>query len=63
MSYRQAEESTDSSAKSSLPGCLTPESAESLLKDVFDLLEGYAPAWYTEELHNRAAAVLQEAVR
>jgi hypothetical protein len=34
---------------------LTPHAA---LKELFDLLEDYAPAWYTEELHNRAAAAL-----
>ena len=26
--------------------------------ELFDLLEDYAPAWYTEELHDRAAAGL-----
>jgi hypothetical protein len=29
-----------------------------LLKELFDLLESYAPTWYTEEHHDRAAAVL-----
>ncbi|KAA6465001.1 hypothetical protein DYQ86_03345 [Acidobacteria bacterium AB60] len=29
-----------------------------VLQELFDLLEEYAPAWYTEELHNRAQAAL-----
>lgn len=29
-----------------------------VLKEIFDLLEEYAPIWYTEELHNRAMAAL-----
>lgn len=35
-------------------------SNSSILRDLFELLEDYAPAWYTEELHNRAAAALGE---
>jgi hypothetical protein len=31
-----------------------------VLRELFELLEDYAPSWYTEELHNRAAAVLGE---
>lgn len=27
--------------------------------EMFNLLEDYAPAWYTEELHRRAAAGLE----
>lgn len=30
-----------------------------VLKELFQLLEDYAPAWYTEELHNRAVAALR----
>lgn len=30
------------------------------LRELFELLEDYAPAWYTEEHHNRAAAALGE---
>ena len=38
----------------------TTPSAEpfALLRELFELLEDYAPTWYTEELHNRAAAAL-----
>ncbi len=32
-----------------------------VLREVFELLEDYAPIWYTEELHNRLAAALGEA--
>ena len=33
-------------------------SAETALRELFDLLEDYAPSWYTEEHHNRAEAAL-----
>jgi hypothetical protein len=29
------------------------------LKMLYDLLEEYAPAWYTEEHHNKAEAALR----
>ena len=32
------------------------------LRELFELLEDYAPAWYTEEHHNRAAAALGELI-
>ena len=38
-----------------------PDSHE-VLREIFELLEDYAPSWYTEELHNRAAAALGEFV-
>ena len=31
-----------------------------VLRELFELLQDYAPIWYTEELHNRAAAALGE---
>ncbi len=31
-----------------------------VLRELFELLEDYAPIWYTEELHSRAAAALGE---
>ena len=31
-----------------------------VLRECFELLEDYAPIWYTEELHNRAASALGE---
>jgi hypothetical protein len=37
-----------------------PANGTGVLRDLFELLEDYAPSWYTEELHNRAAAALGE---
>ncbi len=34
-----------------------PTSRE-VLEELFELLEDYAPTWYTEEHHNRAVAAL-----
>ena len=36
-------------------------SALKVLEELFDLLEDYGPAWYTEALHKRALAVLHTA--
>ena len=33
---------------------------QSALRELFELLEDYAPTWYTEEHHNRAIAALGE---
>ena len=33
--------------------------AHEVLEELFLLLEEYAPAWYTEEQHNRAVAALR----
>jgi hypothetical protein len=38
----------------------TPAEASAVLRELFELLEDYAPIWYTEDLHNRAAAALGE---
>jgi hypothetical protein len=32
--------------------------AREVLEELFELLEDYAPTWYTEEHHNRAMAAL-----
>jgi hypothetical protein len=34
----------------------------SVLRDLFELLQDYAPQWYTEDLHIRTASVLGELV-
>jgi hypothetical protein len=39
-----------------------PAGSNAVLRELFELLEDYAPGWYTEELHNRAAAALGEFV-
>jgi len=36
--------------------------ASGVLREIFELLQDYAPIWYTEELHNRTAAALGELV-
>jgi len=33
--------------------------AAEVLRELFNLLEQYAPTWYTEEHHNRAVAALR----
>lgn len=38
--------------------CLEPENAESVLRELVQMLEEYGPSWYTEELHNRAVLAL-----
>jgi hypothetical protein len=35
-----------------------PANPKTVLKDLFELLENYGPAWYTEDHHNRAVAAL-----
>jgi hypothetical protein len=46
------------------PEMFATESAEAVpvLRDIFELLQDYAPIWYTEELHNRIASALGEMV-
>ena len=39
-----------------------PVSSAAVLRELFELLEDYAPSWYTEEHHNRAAEALGEAL-
>jgi len=34
------------------------EQVENTLEELYSLLEAYAPAWYTEELHEKAEATL-----
>jgi len=36
-----------------------PPSGAEVLLELFNLLEQYAPAWYTEEHHNRAVVALR----
>jgi hypothetical protein len=42
------------------PDALQPQSAffEEAFREMFNLLEEYAPLWYTTETHNRAVAAL-----
>jgi len=34
------------------------QSPKAILRELYELLEDYSPAWYTEEHHNRAVAAL-----
>jgi len=44
------------------PEMFATASAEpvAILRELFELLEDYAPIWYTEELHSRTANALGE---
>jgi hypothetical protein len=48
--------------KLSSPDQCKAASASGVLRELFELLEDYAPAWYTEEHHKRATAALSEIV-
>ena len=39
-------------------GSLQSNPSKEVLREMFALLEEYAPVWYPEELHDRAVAVL-----
>jgi len=39
-----------------------PVEPAAILGELFELLEDYAPTWYTEELHHRAATALGKPV-
>jgi len=39
--------------------CPATLNAETVLSELFELLEEYGPAWYTVEHHGRACSVLQ----
>lgn len=59
MNSGRLTESISSYTKSSSSFCEAPERAESVLRDVIQLLEEYGPVWYTEELRDRAALVIE----
>ena len=40
-------------------GSLQSNPSKEVLREMFALLEEYAPTWYPEELHERAVAVLR----
>jgi hypothetical protein len=39
-----------------------PPTPREVLEELFQLLEDYAPMWYTEEHHNRAVAALRGSI-
>lgn len=49
------------SEKNNIKNCqdLRSPSASEVLAELVELLEEYAPSWYTEEQHNRAMTALQ----
>jgi hypothetical protein len=53
MNVEQLDRMSESDAE--VPCAPTPRA---VLEELFTLLEDYAPAWYTEEHHNRAVAAL-----
>ena len=54
---------TTATAKTFVPiNHCNPENSDTVLRELFELLEDYAPAWYTEEHHNRLAAAIGELV-
>jgi hypothetical protein len=59
------EHATAKAVRSSFGPKDKPTAAASLtpkvvLKEVFELLEDYAPAWYTEEIHDRIKTALSD---
>ena len=46
--------------KRKAPAALNPIT---VLRELFELLEDYAPAWYSEENHRRAEAILKAGAR
>jgi hypothetical protein len=44
---------------SSEPGTAELSDPKNVLEEVFELLEEFSPAWYSEELHKRAMAALK----
>jgi len=62
---KQGDIEMQSSVQSAVSSIMyTPQSANpsSVLRELFELLQDYAPTWYTEELHNRTAIALGEPV-
>ena len=59
MKLLETEDGT--SRKINIENCheLHSVSSSEVLAELVELLEEYAPSWYTEELHNRAMAALQ----
>jgi hypothetical protein len=58
VNVEQLVRNNSNNGKSSSPMEGRPVTAHAVLKELFELLEDYAPTWYTEEHHNRAVAAL-----
>jgi hypothetical protein len=59
MSDSELEESTEGQREKSVALRIELAGAAEVLRELFNLLEQYAPMWYTEEHHNRAVAALR----
>jgi hypothetical protein len=70
MAYRKVDHHTEqlTPTRAELSACVSAASqAESVnsevIAELFRLLEGYAPVWYTEQLHLRLESALKSTVR
>jgi hypothetical protein len=59
MSDSELDESSEGQREKSAALRIELADAGEVLRELFNLLEQYAPAWYTEEHHNRAVAALR----
>lgn len=58
MSDPESDEATGSHREKSDASPAQLESIAEVFRELFNLLEEYAPVWYTEEHHSRAVAAL-----
>src|SRR5262245_30445647 len=59
MSDSELDESSEGQREKSVALRIELAGVVEVLRELFNLLEQYAPTWYTEEHHNRAAAALR----
>jgi hypothetical protein len=59
MSNSESDEVTGSHREQSDTSPAQLESIAEAFRELFNLLEEYAPVWYTEEHHNKAVAALR----
>ena len=59
MNESELDESSEGQREKSVALRIELAGVAEVLRDLFNLLEQYAPTWYTEEHHNRAVAALR----
>lgn len=59
MSFQRLDQANAGSSALQLRERRPVVSAEEALRELFELLEDYAPSWYTKEHHERAIAALR----
>jgi hypothetical protein len=59
MSDSELDESREGRREKSVALRIELAGVAEVLRELFNLLEQYAPAWYTEEHHNRVVAALR----